>query len=101
MSFDFKKAINGEPVYFKDVQIEPFYHPHDKLWRYGGHSWHMDGVPLTGLKLGRLSTDPPKKKVIVTGHVYKCCDGTIRVDVEKQIKQGRKYLGEISGEVEI
>jgi hypothetical protein len=105
MAFDFQKAINGEPIYLNGIQIDARYSPMSGQWmftectgrtvtrffdQYGKDICHGAEV---------LSTDPPKKKVMVTAYVYKDFYGELSVANTKITNSS--YVGEISGEVEI
>jgi hypothetical protein len=101
--FDFQKAINGEPIYLDGKFINVSYNPQSKLWRINMDEWNKNGLAMLGNYRGDLSTDHPKKKVMVTAYVYKHFGGTIEVSISKilDFTPDFKLLGEISGEVEI
>ena len=60
--FDFQKAINGEPIYCNGLRIYPNWLPSFQQWEWNKTYYNKDKTPFT--------TDPPKKKVMVTAYVY-------------------------------
>jgi hypothetical protein len=72
-NYDFQKAINGEPIYCNGEMIYLHYNPEFSAWkRYGPHTfgWDRWGKVANDEEKHDLSTDPPKKKVMVTAYVY-------------------------------
>jgi hypothetical protein len=98
--FDFQKAINGEPIYLRYEQVFPIYMPHIKQWAINQNRYDDLGNYF-GYGPG-LSTDQPKKKVMVTAYVYKNSMGVPFVSNEKLDDMlSPIFLGEKQFEVEI
>ena len=103
MAFDFEKAINGEPTYCDGININTSFHPLSSTfyqYNFGIPNYMWDKSGKSCCSMSDLSTDPPKKKVKVTAYVYKDDNGQIAFAREKILREW-KFLGEISGEVEI
>jgi len=98
-NFDFNKAINGEPIYRNDVVIRPSYNPINARWCIGHTEWTKGGQGINTIYA--LSTDQPKKKVIVTAYVYRNAANTFSFFNQKLTCCNDSFLGVISGEVEI